>query len=91
MDRTVAFWAKRLFSLVAFGAVLKVLLGTKLIDFALVTSGWMLIGRILTIDDEIVGGFFNPDGDAPFQWIELLILGLGFVGLGLLKIWMSGG
>lgn len=59
-------------------------------DFALVISGWMFFGRLITIDDELPGGFYNPDGKMPFPKLELVRLGLTFVGLVGLKIWLVG-
>ena len=38
---------------------------------------WPLIGSLITIDDELPGGFYNPDGDEPFprelfMWAAIL-------------------
>lgn len=76
--------------MIGFGAVLKVLLGIKLVDFGLVISGWMFFGRLITIDDELPGGFYNPDGKLPFPKFELAGVGLAFFGLVGLKILLVG-
>lgn len=77
--------------MIGFGAVLKVLLGIKLVDFGLVISGWMFFGRLITIDDELPGGFFNPEGELPFPKYELSGIGLSFIALLALKIWLANG
>ena len=90
MDALAKYWIRTTVSLIAFGTVLKVLLGINLVDFALVISGWMFFGRLITIDDELPGGFYNPDGKQPFPKFELAGVGLTFVGLVVLKIWLVG-
>jgi len=76
--------------MIGFGVVLKVLLGIKLVDFGLVISGWMIFGRLITIDDERQGGFYNPDGKRPFPKFELAGVGLTFIGLVGLKVLLAG-
>ncbi len=44
-------------------------------------SAWAFFGHILTIDDDMPGGWSNPDGTEPFPWVELLIKALIFGGL----------
>jgi hypothetical protein len=34
---------------------------------------WALAGHLITIDDDLPGGWSNPDGSVPFPWIELAI------------------
>lgn len=85
------YWVVRILCLSAFGAMLKLLLGIKLIDFGLVVSGWMFIGRLITLDDELRGGFNNPHGDQAFPKFEIAGLCLAFVGLVILKLWIVSG
>ena len=33
----------------------------------------VLAGHIATIDDDMPGGWSNPDGSQPFPWAELLV------------------
>jgi len=87
MHDVTKYWVKRTLALIAFGVDLKVLLGIKVVDFGLVISGWMFFGSLITIDDDLPGGFYNPDGDEPFPKFELLGLGVAFAVLGLLKVW----
>jgi hypothetical protein len=84
------YWIRTTLWMITFGAVLKVLLGVNLVDFALVVSGWMFIGRLITIDDELPSGFYNPDGKLPLPKFELAGAGLVFVGLVGLKICLVG-
>lgn len=32
---------------------------------------WALAGQLITIDDDLPGGWSNPDGSVPFPWLEL--------------------
>ena len=32
-------------------------------------------GHLITADDDIPGGFSNPDGSLPFPWMELAVKG----------------
>ena len=48
-----------------------------------------LIGHIVTIDDDMPGGWSNPDGSQPFPWKELLIKAAVLVGLGLAALFPS--
>lgn len=34
---------------------------------------WALGGHLITLDDDLPGGWSNPDGSAPFPWAELAI------------------
>ena len=34
-------------------------------------TGWLFIGRLITIDDEFPGGWSNPDGLHPVPWGEV--------------------
>lgn len=91
MPITAKYWIKRTLLLVAFGLVLKVLLGIDLVDFALIVSGWMFFGGLITLDDELPGGFFNPDGEGATPYFEIAGLGLAFAGLLVLKLWIVEG
>jgi hypothetical protein len=51
----------------------------------------MFFGRLITLDDELPGGFYNPDGDHAFPKFELAGLGVAFAGLVILKLWIVGG
>lgn len=90
MNPTTKYWIRTTLGGIGFGAVLKVLLGINLVDFGLVMSGWMFLGRLITLDDELPGGFHNPDGELPFPKYELSGIGLSFIGLAVLKMWLSG-
>lgn len=34
---------------------------------------WAFAGHLITIDDDLQGGWSNPDGSAPLPWVELAI------------------
>lgn len=89
MNPTTKYWIGTTLGVIGFGAILKVLLGINLVDLGLVISGWMFFGRLISLDDELPGGFNNPDGEVPFPKYELSGIGLGFIGLLVLKIWLA--
>lgn len=91
MTPLAKYWIRTTLWMIGFSIVLKVLLGIKLVDFGLVISGWMFFGRIISNDDELPGGFFNPDGELPFPKYELSGIGLSFIALLSLKAWLASG
>ena len=38
-------------------------------------SVWAFVGHMVTADDDLPGGWSNPDGSFPFPWRDLLIKG----------------
>jgi hypothetical protein len=40
---------------------------------ALGSSAWLLIGHIVTLDDDLPGGWSNADGARSFPWVALLV------------------
>lgn len=38
--------------------------------------GWSIVGTIVTADDDLPGGWSNPDGTVPPPWVTLLFWGL---------------
>ena len=38
-------------------------------------SAWAFFGHLITADDDIPGGWSNPDGSLPFPWAELAVKG----------------
>jgi hypothetical protein len=36
-------------------------------------ASWAFGGHLITIDDDLRGGWSNPDGSIPFPWAELAI------------------
>lgn len=89
MNPTTKYWIRLTLGVIGFGVVLKVLLGINLADFGLIITGWMFLGRLITLDDELPGGFHNLDGELRFPKYELLGIGLSFIGLVVLKIWLT--
>ena len=57
-----------------------------MIDFGIAISGWMFFGRLLSLDDELSGGFYNPDGEHTVSKLGLAGLGLAFFGLVAFKL-----
>lgn len=90
MNPTTKYWIRTILGLMGFGAVLKLLLGISLVDFGLVISGWMLFGRLISLDDELPGGFYDSDSELPFPKYELSGIGFSFIGLLVLKVWLTG-
>ena len=46
----------------------------------------VLVGHVVTIDDDLPGGWSNPDGSQPFPWGELLVKAAVVVLLALLAL-----
>jgi hypothetical protein len=44
-------------------------------------AAWAFIGHVVTADDDVPGGWSNPDGTLPFPWGELVMKGAILVGL----------
>lgn len=42
---------------------------------------WAFVGHVITADDDIKGGWSNPDGSIPFPWCELALKALVLAGL----------
>ncbi len=41
-------------------------------------SGLPFLGHVITFDDDLPGGWSNPDGSEPFPYRELIVKGLIF-------------
>lgn len=74
----VRFWAVFLLQFSLLALLLKLVLGIDILNTALVVSGWLFIGHLVTIDDELPGGFFNPDGATKPPWLELTAKAIAF-------------
>jgi hypothetical protein len=44
-------------------------------------SGLAFVGHVVTVDDDMPGGWNNPAGDLPFPWRELAVKAAIFFGL----------
>lgn len=44
-------------------------------------SGWAFLGHLITADDDLPGGWSNPEGNIAFPWGALSLKGLVFLGL----------
>lgn len=49
-------------------------------------SAWAFVGHIVTADDDVPGGWSNPDGKLPFPWAELGLKALVLAVLGAIAI-----
>jgi len=62
-------------------SILLVVLGWSVLGLPLgytaiaVFVGWPVIGTLVTADDDLRGGYFNPDGSAVPPWMELVFWG----------------
>ena len=69
--------AARVFTLVVTTAVLAIaaslLFELPYIFTFLAVAGIVVIGHVVTIDDDMPGGWSNPDGAVPCPWQELLV------------------
>lgn len=44
-------------------------------------AGWAFLGHVVTADDDVPGGWSNPQGELPFPWGELVLKAAIFFGL----------
>jgi hypothetical protein len=51
---------------------------------ALVLLAWGVLGILVTLDDDLPGGWSNPDGDGSIWRHTLMVLGIGALALALL-------
>lgn len=51
-------------------------------------AAWALLGHLITIDDDLPGGWSNPQGEAPFPWRELLIKAVLLTSLLAIAAWV---
>jgi hypothetical protein len=56
---------------------------------ALVLSGWAAVGHLVTLDDDLSGGWSNPDGDSRAAWLSVaeLLVKLGLFIIVALVVW----
>lgn len=66
---------------VVVAVALSLLAGIPYIYTLLGFSAWAFFGHLITSDDDMRGGWSNPDGTRPFPWVELLIKAVIFVAL----------
>ena len=67
---------------VAVTAILLSLLWHVPYLYTLIGAGaWTLVGQIITADDDVPGGWSNPDGSLPFPWRELTVKAAFLAGL----------
>lgn len=66
---------------VAVAVALSLLVGIPYIYTLLGFSAWAFFGHLITSDDEMRGGWSNPDGTKSFPWAELFIKAFIFVAL----------
>ena len=82
--RALSPWAVRLGIPTALAVFLSLVWGVPYIFTFIGFSAWVFIGHLVTADDDLPGGFSNPDGSLPFPWAELAIKGLILLALVLL-------
>ena len=67
-------------------AILSALWRVPYIFTFIAAAALVLVGHVVTIDDDFPGGWSNPDGLEPFSWRELLLKALVLVILGSLAL-----
>jgi hypothetical protein len=56
------------------------------VSFLIFFVGWPLVGTLLTLDDDLAGGWSNPDGTVRPPWLEAPFWGQISAGLALSAI-----
>jgi hypothetical protein len=79
--KTARAWVPTVAFVLATGAILNVAFSIAPIYVAIGFSGWAFIGHLVTIDDDLPGGWSNPDGRQPVPFVELLVKGLLFLAM----------
>lgn len=51
-------------------------------------SAWALLGHLLTVDDDMAGGWSNPDGSLPFPWMEIAAKAAPLAALSVVAYWV---
>lgn len=75
---------------VALAVLLSFAFGVPYIFSLIGISSLVLIGHLVTLDDDMRGGWSNPDGDLPFPWGEILVKGAVLLGLIALAVAVPG-
>ncbi len=84
MEQSRLFAAFRIGLPVALGAVLTFYFNSPYIITLLIIIGWSALGHIVTIDDDLPGGWSNPDGDPAVArqakvWLAVTVAAFFFV------------
>lgn len=74
----------------ALAAALSAFFGVAYIYTFIGLSGWAFVGHLVTIDDDLPGGWSNPDGAHPSPWQPLAAKGAVFLVLGVIAIAFPG-
>jgi hypothetical protein len=77
--KTARDWVPIVVFALATGAILNVTFSIAPIYVAIGFSGWAFIGHLVTFDDDLPGGWSNPDGRQAVPFRELLAKGLLFL------------
>jgi len=84
-------WAKAIAITAAIAAGASYFAHVPFVVTLITVSGLPLIGFLVTIDDDLPGGFANPDGTEPFPWRELVLsaaIPAGLIVLAVLCPWV---
>ncbi|HWK74397.1 MAG TPA: hypothetical protein VNQ81_09005 [Povalibacter sp.] len=65
-------WLKLAAIVASTAAVLSFLWRVPYIFTVIGFSAWAFVGHLVTADDDMAGGWSNPDGVLPFPWQELV-------------------
>jgi hypothetical protein len=57
----------------AAAAALSLTLGVPYIYTLIGLAAWPVLGQIVTADDDLPGGWSNPDGTTPYSWRPFLV------------------
>ena len=49
---------------------------------------WAFVGHFVTVDDDLPGGWSNPDGKLPAPWTQVAIKGIVLVALGVVAFFI---
>jgi hypothetical protein len=56
------------------------------LSFLIFFVGWPVVGMLITMDDDLKGGWSNPDGSVPPRWLQARFWGQIICGLALSSV-----
>ena len=87
---TVRCFGVTLAWIAGFAVALSLFFGVAYIYTLIGLSAWAFVGHFVTVDDDLPGGWSNPDGKFPVPWKQLVVKGIVLVALGIVAFSFPG-
>lgn len=89
VNSQIRHWLKLSAYALIVALLLKFILGFDVVNTALIFTGWIFFGHLITIDDDFPGGWSNPFGEHSIPVGALALKGLIFLSVLVLKFFLS--